>query len=84
MAGQLSLPLATTKLDVRRFVKFHPDPFGSRWLVGPGDGRAGQLGRSLGTIALKHAGGYEVVLELDSGKIDSFSPMQLFPAGDEP
>lgn len=75
-----SLPLATTALDVGRFVTFTPDPAGARWEVGPGDKRAGQVGTCLGIIGFRHASGYEVVLQLDNGRIDSFAPLSLLPA----
>ncbi|MCA8228238.1 hypothetical protein [Burkholderia vietnamiensis] len=58
---------------------FDPKAGQTRWMVGPGDRRQGQRGTAIATVGLRHAGGYEVVLKLDSGKIDSFSPMQLFP-----
>ncbi|ARL04248.1 hypothetical protein [Burkholderia pseudomallei] len=51
-----------------------------RWIVGAGDVRAGQAGVQVATIGLKHSPGYVVLLKLDSGKMDSFSPMQLLPA----
>ena len=65
--------------DVSRFVRFEETPNGGRYRVGPGDRRAGHTGKVIGVISLKHADGYEVVLQLDDGKIDSFAPMQLFP-----
>lgn len=65
--------------DVSRLVRFEKTPNGARWLVGPGDGRQGQRGKCIGIVSLKHAPGYEVVLQLDNGKVDSFAPMQLFP-----
>ncbi|ODP34990.1 hypothetical protein [Pandoraea sp. ISTKB] len=56
------------------------DGDGVRWVVGPGDKRAGQSGTVIATIGLRHSSGYEIVLKLDSGKIDCFAPMQLYPA----
>lgn len=55
---------------------------GARWIVGGMGRRGGQIGVAIGSLALKHAGGYEIVLRFPDGKIDSFSPMALFPAGE--
>jgi len=75
-----ALPLATTGLDLNKLVLFHQTPFPRRWSMGAGDKRAGVKGTELGTIVLRHGGGYEVVLQLDDGSIDTFHPMSLFPA----
>ncbi|SAI59118.1 Uncharacterised protein [Bordetella ansorpii] len=66
-------------IDLSRFVRCEIVENGPRYLVGPGDRRAGQFGQVIAIIALRHAGGYEVVLQLDSGKQDTFAPMQLLP-----
>jgi len=67
------------QLDASRFVRCEPIADGQRYRVGPGDRRTGQSGVVVAIISLKHSPGYEVVLHLDSGKQDSFAPMQLFP-----
>lgn len=67
------------QLDASRFVRCEPIIDGQRYRVGSGDKRAGQCGIAVAIIALKHSPGYEIVLHLDSGKQDSFAPMQLLP-----
>ncbi|NYT61279.1 hypothetical protein H0A66_02920 [Alcaligenaceae bacterium] len=67
------------RFDPARFVRCEAISNGQRYRVGSGDGRASQSGVAVAIIALKHSPGYEVVLHLDSGKQDSFAPMQLFP-----
>ena len=74
-----ALPLDTPAVDVSRLVEWNPTPYGTRYRVGSGDKRAGQTGTMLGTIGLKHAPGYAVVLQMDNGKVESFMPMSLFP-----
>lgn len=71
------------KLDASRFVRCEAVADGQRYRVAPGDSRQGQCGTVVAIIALRHSPGYEVVLHLDSGKQDSFSPMQLFPVTEE-
>lgn len=73
---------AAVEVDVRRFVDFNPDPFGRRWIVGPGEQRQGQRGKSLGTIDLRHGSGYSVILQMDDGRLDTFAPMSLYPEQD--
>lgn len=73
------LGLATTDLDLNRLVDFHPAPHSTRYVVVEGSKRDGTAGVILGTIALRHAGGYEVVLQLDNGRIDTFGPHGLRP-----
>ncbi|MDN8924000.1 hypothetical protein Q0P01_14530, partial [Staphylococcus aureus] len=66
---------------ILRFVDVELDDLGERrWVVGAGDKRAGQVGIEVATIGLKHSPGYVVLLKMDDGKVDSFSPMQLLPA----
>lgn len=65
--------------DLSKLVRFEETPDGARWIVGGGDRRAGLRGKCIGIVSLRHAGGYEVVLQLDNGKVDSFNPWQLFP-----
>lgn len=66
-------------VDVSRFVRFEAAISPVRWRVGAGNNRHGMAGVCLGVISLKHSPAYEVVLHLDNGKVDTFSPMQLFP-----
>jgi hypothetical protein len=72
---------ALANAALARFVRVEETPNGARWLVGAGDKRAGLRGRAIAIVSLKHAGGYEVVLQLDNGKLDSFAPYQLLPEG---
>lgn len=67
-------------LDISRFVEVEEVQNGPRYRVGAGTKNAGQEGRVIAVIRLRHNPGYEVVLHLDNGKQESFSPMQLFPA----
>lgn len=46
---------------------------GSRYIVGSGDKRAGMRGTQIAVIGLRHHPGYEIVLQLDNGKTDSFT-----------
>lgn len=52
---------------------------GPRYSAASGDKRMGQRGQLIATVGLKHAQGYVAVLKLDSGKLDCFNPMGLFP-----
>lgn len=73
----------TTDIDLRRFIHFARDPNPSPVMVGgmPGAGRrGGEVGTAIGVIGLKHVNGYEVLVEFSDGKIESFNPMELFPA----
>lgn len=73
-----------TAIDLSKFVRFTETPIRQRYRVGGGDGRANQCGYAVGIISLRHSPGYEVVLHLDNGAQDSFSPMQLFPVNGDP
>ena len=80
MTQQLDMPLPVTDIDLRRYVKFEPSTAPSWWCVGGERGRrVGEHGLLVGTIQLKHAGGYEVLLQFPDGKLDSFAPNGLFP-----
>jgi hypothetical protein len=70
---------AAQPADLARLVHFEETPDGQRWVVGAGNSRAGMRGRSIGVISLKHSPGYEIVMQLDNGRIDTFAPYQLFP-----
>lgn len=77
---QESLGLNTPQIDVSKFVKFEASTGTQRFQVGGVDGRrSGEVGLCLGVISLRHAGGYEVLLEFPDGKVESFAPMALFP-----
>jgi hypothetical protein len=65
--------------QIAKLVRYEATPNGARWIVGSGDSRAGQRGTCIGIVSLRHVPGYEAVLQLDSGKVDTFNPMQLFP-----
>lgn len=67
------------KFDPARFVRTELIEDGARYRVGAGCSRAGQSGVAIGVVAFVHSRAYEIVLQLDNGRIDSFSPMQLFP-----
>ena len=78
--SQQSLGLETRDIDLAKFVKFEPSTSPMRYTVsGAGGRRSGQTGLCLGVISLKHASGYEVLLEFPDGKVDSFAPLDLFP-----
>lgn len=79
MVVKAALALGTPSIDVTKFVVWNESPFRTRYRVASGDRRAGQSGVLLGTIVLPHAGGYECVLQMDSGRIESFAAMALFP-----
>lgn len=64
---------------IARFVDLELVEDGARYIVGAGDRRAGQRGTLIAVLRFRHDGGYEVVLQLDNGKLDSFSFMQLRP-----
>lgn len=65
---------------IARFVEVNFFPSPSDCVVAAGDKRQGLRGTAIATIGLKHSPGYAVVMQMQSGKLDSFSPMQLMPA----
>jgi hypothetical protein len=65
--------------EMLRFVEFQPDPFGSRWECVEGSVRRGARGVSLGSLSVRHASGYAILLKLDNGKFDTFPPNALRP-----
>lgn len=73
-----------TSINLSKFVRFTETPERQRYRVGSGCSRANQCGYAIGVISLRNSPGYEVVLHLDSGKQDTFSPMRLFPVIDDP
>lgn len=78
--AQQSIGLNTPKVDISRFVQWneYPEPRNVR-VGGCGGRRSGQIGMALGNVALKHAGGYEIVVLFPDGKVESFAPLDLFP-----
>lgn len=76
--SQKSLGLETPKIDVSRFVQWSPSPEPQRVILA-GERARRRAGLALGIIGLKHAGGYEVVVQFDDGKIESCHPMNLLP-----
>ncbi|MBN3507183.1 hypothetical protein [Burkholderia cenocepacia] len=64
---------------MRRFIDVELVENGPRYVVGAGDSRTGARGTLIAVVRLRHAGGYELILQLDNGKLDSFSSMQLYP-----
>lgn len=66
-------------VEIARFVKFTSVEDGQRYVVIEGSKRRGLRGRVTGIIGFRHASGYEVILQLDSGRLDSFAPMSLVP-----
>jgi len=81
MSKQPPLDLPPAKIDLGKFVIFSKpacQPCHYR-VSGIGTKRAGQVGQHAGTIGLRHCGGYEVLLQFEDGKVESFSPMSLFP-----
>lgn len=79
MSGQRRLDVTTT-VDVRRFVQFNPNPARSKVMPYGIGRRSGEVGEAIGTICFKHDSGYEVVVEFDDGKQESFAPNALRPA----
>lgn len=78
---QSRLELKTTAIDIRKFVHFEPVEDGREVFVGGMGGKRSQgRGVVVGIISLKHAGGYEVLVQFGDGKIEAFAPMSLFPA----
>lgn len=65
-------------IDLARLVRYEAVEDGNWFRVGPGDGRQGQVGQQIGVVALKHDPGYEIVLHMQNGRVDTFAPMQLF------
>ncbi len=65
-------------VDLSRLIRYEEVKNGPWYRVGSGDSRAGGIGQVIGVLSLKHSQGYEVVLQLTDGKIDTFSPLQLF------
>jgi hypothetical protein len=66
---------------IAKFVQFN-EAAGDTFNVVGGIGcrRSGHVGRFIGTIGLRHANGYEIVLQFPDGKMDTFAPHDLFPA----
>lgn len=67
-------------VDLSRLVRYEEVANGSWFRVGSGDSRVGDVGQVIGIVSLKHGSDYSVVLRLADGAVDSFAPMQLFPA----
>lgn len=81
--GQKALNLNAPAIDLTRFVAWNEYPDRPFVVIAGGEGRrAGQRGRALGCVALKRSPGYDVVVEFADGKVESFSPMAIFPAPD--
>lgn len=82
-AQQATMPVTTT-IDVRRFVRFEPIEDGRQVFVsGMGGKRSQERGTTIGIISLRRAGSYEVLVQFADGKIESFTPMSLFPVTEE-
>lgn len=65
--------------DLYRLVRCELVTDGAWWRVGGGGGRrSGETGLAVGILSLRHAGGYEIVLQFADGKVDSFQPLNLF------
>lgn len=79
-AHALALNLGPARVDLNKLVAFNPDPHGATWTCIEGSERRGLVGVSIGTICLRHAAGYEVLLQLEDGRLASFSPDVLVPA----
>ena len=69
---------AAVGLLIARCVDVEYAENGPRYVAASGDKRVGQRGQLVATVGLKHGGGHVVVLQLDNGKLDSFSPMGVF------
>lgn len=66
-------------IDLSKLVDYTAIEDGPWWRAGSGDSRFGQVGQQIGVVSLKHSSGYAIVMQMQSGKIESFRPMQLFP-----
>lgn len=68
----------------RRFacVEFFNLEGGTYWRPAgqPGSRRYGERGLAIASLGLKHSGGYEIILQFEDGKFESFNPQLLFPA----
>ncbi|WP_043004911.1 hypothetical protein [Comamonas testosteroni] len=70
---------AAKGIDLSKLVDYTEVEDGPWWRAGSGDSRFGQVGQQIGVVSLKHASGYAIVMQMQSGKIETFRPMQLFP-----
>lgn len=70
-------------VDLARLVDYTAVEDGSWYRVGSGNGRVGQVGQQIGVIALRHSPGYEVVMHMQNGRVESFAPHNLFPLRSE-
>jgi hypothetical protein len=78
--GQRTLELGVSIPDLRRLVRYEVLPDGAEWRVGGvGGRRAGEVGKAIGILALRHGSGYEVVLQFADGAMDTFQPHTVFP-----
>ncbi|WP_050874953.1 hypothetical protein [Comamonas testosteroni] len=66
-------------IDLSKLVDYTAIEDGPWWRAGSGDSRFGQVGQQIGVVSLKHASDYAIVMQMQSGKIETFRPMQLFP-----
>ena len=69
----------TDQKILSRFVDVTLVTNGMEYRVGSGSQHVGASGKQVAVIALKRSGGYEIVLQLENGKLESFTPTQLFP-----
>lgn len=68
-------------LDVSRFVRAEETPNGAYWIVAGTGKNSGQRGKAIAILALKNSpSAYEIVLQMDSGKLESFPPFSLRPS----
>ena len=65
-------------IDIARLVEVEMHD-GNEVRIGAGSRHSGQYGRIIGTIRLKHGSGYELIVQLDSGAIETFRPFDLYP-----
>lgn len=52
---------------------------GGKVRIGAGSKHTGQYGQVIGVVRLRHHGAHESIVQLDSGKIDTFRPFDLYP-----
>lgn len=69
--------------DVEPFIGFNPCPFGTWWESHEGSRRRGWRGQSLGTLFIKNTATFAVVLRMEDGTIETFSPGALAPSSDQ-
>ena len=64
-------------INISKLIGYTPVEDGPWYRIGAGDKRVDQIGQQIGVLFLKHSPGYEIVMHMQSGKVDTFAPLQL-------